>query len=234
MVLHILMRTIGLSLVAIVAFFSVFSGISLFTWHPILMSAGVRNQNILNQFHTLLNAHFCSISQFILLMTEAIVAFTSKSFVAKNLRYKERLTLHWVLQLSGATLIGLAFYSIYTHKNNNNYEHFKTSHASLGLTTCLTVGGTITGGIAAKYSLLKSSIKPAVLKIVHSSFGVLAYVLGIYTFCLGVDSVWFRAQASQFWIDILTYGAISVAMLALIKPLISIASKLRHLIKSKV
>lgn len=167
-------------------------------------------------------------------MTEAMVAFTTKSFVASNLRYNERLTLHWVLQLGAAILIGLAFYSIYTHKNNNNYDHFKTSHASLGLTTCLAVGGTISGGIAAKYSLLKTVIKPAVLKIVHSSFGVLTYVLGIYTFCLGLDSVWFRAQASQLWIDILTYGAGIVAILALIKPLISIASKLRNLIKSKV
>lgn len=228
------MRTIGLFVVATVCIFSVFGGISLFTWHPILMSAGVSVKGFqINSVHILmLNISF--IIQFILLMTEAVVAFTSKSGISKNLKYKDRLTLHWMLQLAAATLIGVAFYSIYTHKNNNNYEHFKTNHASMGLTTIFTVGGTISGGIAAKYSLFKSSIKPAALKAIHSVFGVLAYVLGIYTFCLGIDSVWFRAQANAQLITILTYAAGSVAFLALIKPLISIASKLRNLIRSKV
>lgn len=149
-------------------------------------------------------------------MTEAMVAFTTKSFVAGNLRYR-----------SGWDYIGCFNWEL------QSLIAFKTSHASVGLTTFLAIGGTISGGIAAKYGLLKTVIKPAVLKIVHSSFGVLGYVLGIYTFCLGLDSVWFRAQASQLWIDILTYGAGIVAILALIKPLISIESKLRNLIKSK-
>lgn len=41
MVLHILMRTIGVFVVASVCILSVYKGTSLFTWHPVLMSVGV-------------------------------------------------------------------------------------------------------------------------------------------------------------------------------------------------
>lgn len=41
MVLHILMRSIGIIVVGTVCFLSISNGISLFVWHPILMSVGV-------------------------------------------------------------------------------------------------------------------------------------------------------------------------------------------------
>lgn len=163
------------------------------------------------------------------------MAFSSKSFIATNLKYNDRLNLHGFLQFSAATLIGIAFYSIYTHKNNNNYPHFATRHGNLGFTTCVMVGGTTVGGIAARYSgLFKKSIKPAYLKIIHSTFGVMTYVMAIFTFCLGLDSEWFRAQSSdQATITVLTYLTGAVAFLALIKPLISIATKLRNTFKTR-
>lgn len=162
-------------------------------------------------------------------MTEAIVAFTSNAFVARGLKYNERLTLHWLLQLGAGTLIGVAFWAIYTHKTNNNYNHFSSPHASMGLTTCLMIAGTTSGGIAARYSAtFKNAIKPAYLKIVHSTFGVITYALAIYTFCLGLDTVWFRAQCNTQWINILKYSVITLAVLAVSKPLISIAKKVRN------
>lgn len=173
-------------------------------------------------------------SQFILLMTEAIIAFSSNSFLARGMKYNERLTLHWLLQLGTAALIGLAFYSIYTNKNNNNAEHFVSRHGSLGLTTCLMIAGTTTGGIAARYSsAFRKSIKPAYLKIIHSTFGVITYTLAIFTFCLGLDSDWFRAQSSEQTIKILTYATSFLAFLALTKPFISIAKKSLNATKSR-
>ncbi|XP_055314607.1 transmembrane reductase CYB561D2-like [Sitodiplosis mosellana] len=211
MALHQLMRAIGLFVVATVCYISVHNGTSLFTWHPCLMSVG-----------------------FILLMSEAIVAFSSKSFIATNLKYNDRLNLHGLLQFSAATLIGIAFYSIYTHKNNNNYDHFASRHGNLGFTTCIMVGGTTVGGIAARYSgLFKKSIKPAYLKIIHSTFGVMTYIMAIFTFCLGLDSEWFRSQSNDQVVSVLIYLAGAVALLALIKPLISIATKLRNTFKTR-
>ncbi|XP_031640297.1 cytochrome b561 domain-containing protein 2-like [Contarinia nasturtii] len=205
MALHILMRIFGVFVVATVCFFSIYNGTTLFTLHPVLMSSG-----------------------FLLLMSEAIVAFTSNSFVASNLKYNERLTLHWMLQLSAATLIGLAFFSIYSHKNNNNYDHFVTRHASLGLTTCLMLVGTMCGGIAARYSsAFRKKIKPALLKIIHSIVGVITYTMAIITFCLGIDSEWFRAQSGAKLVTILTYSTGILAILALIQPFLSILTKMR-------
>lgn len=172
--------------------------------------------------------------QFILLMTEAIVAFSSNTFLSRNLKYNDRLDLHGLLQFTAGILIGVAFWSVYSHKNNNNYSHFVSSHASWGLTVCLMIVGTTVGGVAAKYNaVLRKIIKPAYLKIVHSLFGVTTYVLAVYTLCLGINTDWFRSQCYAQLIDILTYAAASVAFLALIKPIISIAGKIRNSTKIK-
>lgn len=167
-------------------------------------------------------------------MSEALNAYTSNSFLARGMKYNQRLTLHWLLQLGAASLIGLAFYSIYTHKNNNNYEHFKSSHGSLGLTTLLMLIGSTSGGIAARYSqAFKKSIKPAYLKIIHSIAGISVYALAINTFILGLESDWFRSQSTELIVYLLKYATILVAFLALIKPFISILKKLRNSFKSK-
>lgn len=167
-------------------------------------------------------------------MSEAIVAFSTKTFIAQNFKYNDRLNLHGMLQFGAASLIGLAFYSIYTHKNHNNYPHFESRHGNLGFTTLLMVAGTVVGGIAARYSgLFKKSIKPAYLKIIHSTFGVMTYIMSIFTFCLGLDSEWFRSQSNDQVVSVLTYLAGAVAFLALIKPLISIATKLRSTFKTR-
>lgn len=161
-------------------------------------------------------------------MTDAILAFSSNSVLSKNSKYSDKLTLHWLLQVGAATCIAIAFYVIYTNKNNNNYDHFVSQHANRGLTTILMVIGTAFGGIAARYSsAFKKTIKPLYLKIVHSTFGLITYILAIYTFCLGLDTAWFRAQSSIQWSYVLTYSTVILAFLAIVKPLSSVFSKVR-------
>lgn len=167
-------------------------------------------------------------------MSEAIVAFSSKSFIAQNLKYNDRLNLHGLIQFVAGSMIGIAFYSIYTHKNNNNYDHFASRHGNLGFTTCLMVGGASVGGISARYSgLFKNTIKPAYIKIIHATVGVMTYIMAIFTFCLGLDSPWFRSQTSDQLVSALLYLTGAVAFLALIKPIISISGKLRNTFKTR-
>lgn len=210
MVLHILIRSLGFFVAASVCVFAVSNGVNLFTWHPILMTTG-----------------------FILLMTEALSAFTSNTFLTRGLKYGDRLNLHGALQFAAGTSIGIAFWAIYTFKADNKKAHFESKHASMGLTTVLTVAGVTSGGIAARFSgAFKNAVKPAYLKIIHSTAGVFAYGLAIYTFCLGLDTEWFHAQSSDQWVQILTYAMIALSVLAVIKPLISIAGKVRNSTKS--
>lgn len=249
MALNIIIRSIGIFVVATVTFFSIYNGISLFTWHPILMSVGVSIRKpilfVLFIYHFVEKPNFiehiqkksckCYASfnqQFLLIMTEAILAFSSDAFISRGLKYNDRLTLHWILQLSGGILISIAFWSIYTHKTNNNYNHFYSQHASMGLNTCIMVIGTTSGGIAARYnSTFRNIIKPAYLKIIHSTFGVITYSMAIFTVYLGLDSAWFRAQSSTQWVIILTYAVATLAILALSKPIISIANKVRNTLR---
>lgn len=165
-------------------------------------------------------------------MTEAISAFTSNTFLSRDLKYGDRLNLHGALQFAAGTCIAIGFWAIYTFKGNNNKAHFESAHASMGLTTCCLVLGASSGGIAARYGAFKSAIKPAYLKIVHSVAGVITYGLAVYTICLGLDTEWFRAQSTDQWVNILQYAMIILSVLAVIKPLISIAGKVRNSTKS--
>lgn len=166
-------------------------------------------------------------------MTEAISAFASNTFLTRGLKYNDRLNLHGVLQFAAGTSIAIAFWAIYTHKADNNKAHFDSQHASMGLTTTIMVLGTTSGGIAARYSsAFKSFIKPAFLKIIHSTVGVITYGLAVYTICLGLDTAWFRAQSGEQWPMVLQYSMAILAVLAVIKPLISIANKVRNSTKS--
>lgn len=166
-------------------------------------------------------------------MTEAISAFTSNTFLTRGLKYNDRLNLHGALQFAAGTSIAIAFWAIYTHKSDNNKAHFDSPHSSMGLTTVMMVVGTTSGGIAARYSSsFKNAIKPAYLKIIHSTFGIVTYGLAVYTICLGLDTPWFRAQSGEQWVNILKYAMGIFSFLAVIKPLISIANKVRNSTKS--
>lgn len=157
-----------------------------------------------------------------------MIAFTSNSYVTRNLKHSDKVNAHWALNATSTTLIGIAFWSIYSNKNNNGYDHFASSHAKYGLNTLLMVAGTTCGGLAARYNAFRSVLKPAYLKLIHSLFGVLTYSFAMYTYTLGLDSDWFRSKLSVQWINLLTYAVWTMAFLALIKPFISITSKARN------
>lgn len=165
-----------------------------------------------------------------MLLTEALGIFTSKTYLGQEVKYSDKVTLHWGLNASAATLIGIAFWSIYTNKNNNDFAHFISPHATYGLITLIMVAGTSSGGLAAKYNALFCNfIKPVQLKLVHSLFGTLTYIMATYTLCLGLQSDWTHKQISEQWINVLVYATWSMAGLALINPLGSILSKIRTL-----
>lgn len=173
---------------------------------------------------------FCIHPQFLLLLSEAIGAFSSAS--SSNVKYLDKLNLHGGLNVVAVILIGIAFWSVYTHKNNNNYDHFATQHAKLGFYTCINVVGVMCGGIAARYnSVLRNVMKPMQLKLIHSLFGAVTYTMAMYTLSLGINSDWFRSLIGDQWVGILTYAVWLVAFLALIKPFISIASRARSVFR---
>lgn len=126
-------------------------------------------------------------------MTEAILTFSANSYLARNLNHVERMTVHGALQFGAGISFLIAFVSIYNHKLNNGWSHFASWHGYLGLTTCIMVAGTACGGILARYTFIISRIiRPVYMKIIHSSFGIITYLMATITLCLGLNSGWFR------------------------------------------
>jgi len=198
-ILHLLI----LLVIGTVAYFAFANGVRLFAWHPTLMLTG-----------------------FLLLMTEAVLAFNNNSYVAQNLNHNLRLTLHWILQVGAATCIIVAFLAIYFHKVNEGYPHFSSWHSNLGLYTDIFTFGTIGGGVLAKYGYqLRNVLRPVVFKIIHASFGVITYSLAILTICFGLNTDWFRLHVSQGWINVLVGCVVLIWVIVIPKPIITILSR---------
>lgn len=228
MVLHTILRLIALVTVGVVCYACFTGGTTLMSWHPSLMSIGVSHNH--NWFQSPISFDLTSIFplQFLLLMTEAILTFSSNSYLARNMKHVERMTVHGALQFAAIACFTIAFVSVYNHKIHINRVHFETWHAILGLTTCILVLGTAVGGILARYSFIISRIvRPVYMKIIHSSFGVVTYLLAMTVICLGFDTKWFRGRINESLISLLiTLAAIS-AVLIVLQPLVKIIKRVR-------
>lgn len=121
-------------------------------------------------------------------MSNAILSMADNNFMTQSLNYHNRVTVHWVLQTSALILITIAQTCIFLHKNNIGKDHYQTTHSLFGLTTYLMTLVSSLGGLGTKFSFqLKSIMKPAITKIMHSFAGLLTYLLAIITICLGIN-----------------------------------------------
>lgn len=161
-------------------------------------------------------------------MTEAVLTFSANSYLARNLKHVQRMTVHGGLQFGAGACFLIAFISIYNHKLNNNWEHFLSWHGSLGLTTCIMMAGTSCGGILARYSFIISRvIRPVYMKIIHSSFGIITYLLAMTTLCLGLDSKWFRSHINETLITVMIAFVAISGILIVLQPIIRIVNRVR-------
>lgn len=236
MVLDTTRRITGIAVTAIICYLTISSGLTRFSLHPILMSIGVRkwthgiNLSFISfYFHQIdLSSRKSQIvclhlEQVILLLAEGAHAFRT------DRHYKKSVLIHWILQLTGAAFIGLGFYSIYAHKNEQNFEHFVSQHANTGLTTLLILVGTSIGGTVARYSPLFWKTFPQLLwfKQIHSAFGVIALSMAMYSIILALDTAWFRNQTSVLSYSVIFYLTLLNALLIIVRPVLSLIHKAR-------
>lgn len=144
-------------------------------------------------------------------------------------QHRKSLTIHWILQLTGVGFIGLGFYSIYAHKNEQQFEHFVSEHANTGLTTLLVLAGTTIGGTVARYSPLfwKTFPQLLVFKPIHSTFGVVALSMAMYSIILALDTKWFRSQTSTFSYYVILYLTVCNVILTIVKPVLSLLHRMQ-------
>lgn len=161
-------------------------------------------------------------------MTEAILTFSTNSYLSRNLKHGERMTVHGALQFGAGACFLIAFISIYNVKINANRSHFMTTHSIFGLITLILVAGTAMGGLLARYTFIVSRIiRPVYMKIIHSTFGIITYLLAMVTVCLGLDSGWARHHLNEVLIlCMISFVALS-AVLVVIQPTVKNVKRLK-------
>jgi cytochrome b-561 domain-containing protein 2 len=163
-------------------------------------------------------------------MSNAILIMADNNFLATNLSHQDRITAHWIVQVSAVILILIAQTCIFMNKVNHEKAHFQSTHAVFGLITVLLTIATTFGGIFTKYSYsLRNIIKPAVSKVFHSLFGITAYVLAIITIILGFNQMW-NKDSDAYVKPLIIVLLIIAGLYVIIKSLILLSSRVKDLL----
>ncbi|XP_026747045.1 cytochrome b561 domain-containing protein 2-like [Trichoplusia ni] len=166
--LNMLSNACGIIFLCIIIYCSFNKGVSLFSFHPILMTLG-----------------------WMVFMTSAIHAISPGDVATQWMPIRLRSARHWILQLVSSSILLTGFIVILTNKILNNANHFTSFHGRFGLASLIFMSITMLGGIGALYSLkLKNYLPPLYTKLIHTVVGLITYFLGITTICLGFFSNW--------------------------------------------
>lgn len=163
-------------------------------------------------------------------MTEAILCFANENILTYFLSHKERVTLHWVLQVIGSCFISAAFAVIIASKNSKGKPHFATWHGIFGLIAVIGAALAIVGGIVARYSFpLRQIIRPVIVKVLHSLLGVIVYVLMIFSVLLGVYSSWFKRNSSFTGLIVCNALVLFIIQYVLVQPIQIIYGRIKNI-----
>lgn len=168
-------------------------------------------------------------------MTQAVLAFSGDNVLTRQIdrARANRLKLHWILQISAGACILTSFICIYTYKANANSDHYSTTHSYLGFLTLLFCLGAACGGSLAAYAVnLRHFIKPIIIKIVHSTFGLVSYSMAIVTIFLGLNHPWTHERLSPAYINTLIAFVGFIWVCAVSRPVITLCGRVGGLTRS--
>ncbi|XP_045525342.1 transmembrane reductase CYB561D2-like [Pieris brassicae] len=179
-------------------------GVSLFSFHPILMSMG-----------------------WLIFMCSAVNAVTPGDFATEWMPIRLRSARHWVLQLVAATIILTGFIIIMINKIINDKPHFVSLHAKFGLAAIIFTFLTSLGGLTTLYSLkLKDYLAPIYIKVIHASVGLITLCLGVITIVLGNFSNWWTFGEVLRFLSIIL--VLIVLTLTILRPTLKVYFRLKE------
>lgn len=130
-------------------------------------------------------------------MTEAILAISGENCITKCVSPRNRIFVHWTLQVIAAILSYTGFAIVFINKSNKNKEHFKTWHGTLGLVCVIFLCPTCILGFLTLFKVdLRKYISPVWNKALHIFLGVTTFLIGTVTLVLSVYSNWFVKRAT--------------------------------------
>lgn len=159
-------------------------------------------------------------------MTEAMLTFNPINLPTRELSYKSRVFVHWILQIVSTCAITSAFTIIIINKIRLGKHHFTSNHGIVGLTTIILTGISVGFGITAKYSYqFRHYVRPLNIKMIHSTLAMCGYILSLATISLGLLSPWFLENVSYSWIYGLIGVVVYIGLYTLIKPISTLGKK---------
>lgn len=159
-------------------------------------------------------------------MTEAMLCFEPINIPTRELSYKSRVFLHWILQIVSTCAITASFAIIILNKIRLGKNHFTSNHGITGLTTVILAGISVGFGVLAKYSFrFRHYLRPVNMKMIHSAIAICCYVLALTTISLGLLSPWFLENVTYSWIYGLIGVVIFIGQYTLMKPFLGLGEK---------
>ncbi|KAL0883827.1 hypothetical protein ABMA27_015914 [Loxostege sticticalis] len=206
--LNVVSNVCALIILGIISYCCFKDGVSLFSFHPTLMTLG-----------------------WLLVMTTAVNAITPGDLATEWMPIRLRSARHWVLQVIGGIIITIGFLVILINKIKFDKPHFASLHAKFGLASYIFMTATMLGGIGALYSLkLKHYLAPIYTKVLHASVGLVTFTLGITTICLGLFSDWWNKVGD----NISRYVALSLVILVLLFTILRPSLKVYFRLKERL
>ncbi|XP_028037623.1 cytochrome b561 domain-containing protein 2-like [Bombyx mandarina] len=206
--LNLCSNTCSVIFLCIISYCSFHKGVTLFSFHPILMSLG-----------------------WVIIMTSAINAITPGDFATEWMPIRLRSARHWLLQVVGFIFITAGFFVILINKIINGKDHFTSLHAKFGLSSLILMLVTMMGGLGALYSLkLKNYLAPIYTKLLHASIGLLTFVLGVITILLGLFTRWWSFGDPIRYTNFTL--VLAIMLLTILRPSLKIYFRLKERIEN--
>lgn len=166
-------------------------------------------------------------------MTEAMLAFNPINLPTRELSYRSRVFVHWILQAVSTFAITASFTIIILFKNQLGKPHFTTNHGIVGLTTIILTGISVGLGVLSKFSYqFRHYLRPLNMKMIHSALAISCYILALATIALGLISHWFLENVSYSWAYGLIGVVIYIGLYTNLKPLSTLGKKVWLKIRS--
>lgn len=166
-------------------------------------------------------------------MTEAMLAFNPINLPTRELGYRSRVFVHWILQAVSTCAITASFTIIILNKIQIGKHHFTTNHGIVGLTAIILTGISVGFGVLSKFSYqFRHYLRPLNMKMIHSALAICCYILSIATISLGLISPWFLENVSYSWAYGLIGVVVYVGQYALLKPFLTLGKKVWLKIRS--
>lgn len=165
-------------------------------------------------------------------MSHAIMSMADNNLYTNHLNYKDKVLVHWVLQTLAGVFIVVGVTCIYLNKVLHEKPHFQSTHAIFGLITNILLLSSIAGGVFTKYSFeLRKTIRPILIKIGHSTFGIITYSMANITIILGIFSGWGNSKFSSNFQYILSGLLIFTTCYVLSKSVILLINRVQRSLK---